>query len=1685
MIQRSKGLSAAAKPGVACRAPRLTGLARALRCALALAAAPVAWAGPVGGAVTAGQAQVSQAGNLTRVQQQSARAVIDWRSFDIGAREAVEFQQPDAGAITLNRVLGGNASALLGRISANGSVFLVNPSGMLFGEGAQIHVGGLLASTANISNANFMAGNFRFDEPGQAGARIDQRGTLRIADGGIAALVGRQVSNSGFIRATLGKVALAGGDAFVLDLAGDRLVNLILDPAALAQVNDAQGRPLIARVDNAGNIQAGGGRVEFSADTVSRLLDNLIHVQGDVRATTVDARDGVISLRGGPTTDITLGGVLLAGGRGGRIDAAGRDITLASSGQIDLGLGADLVLAATRDLVLAGPLNALRDASLGGASLGGASLAGASLTASAGRHLSVAQTIALNDGALSLSADQGRLGVASGVVLQNGSSAMRLQGGGGVALDRVHSGGAISISSSAGAVAVAGAISAPLAGAEPLPVASLAVTAQQGVTLNGALASGDIRLRSGADLVLGSASVASRSGNIGLNAGGRIEAAAGVGVLAGAGNLSASAGGAIDLQAVLASGDVSINAGAALSIALPLGQAAGAASRSITLDGAADVTLAGARAGSIRITSRNGSVRSLAGAGLLSSGAVALAALGGQAGSSAAPLAIVAGDGAGPAGVAGGASVEGRDGVTISTLVTPGAVLLRSGQGAVSVGSAVAGSAGSALGDGVGGVPGALPTRELHIEAAGEVALAGARTGPGGVTVGGSTAGAGAAGFLLSGGALLSDGDVWVNSSGAITLDALVQAGGHIRLAASAGGLTVGAAGIRSTGAGRGIALRAGADVRLNGDLQANAAAIVVQSTGGGVTALVATPGVDPVATDATLDAGSGVAAQVSVQASGDITLGGVRAAGGVALRSGNGNVLLLSPLGGAATGYDAYAQGYQPALRPDVGTLLISAPQGSVELNGLNLDGLADPHAAGSGLAVTAGRMILSNAPVAVNKGDIVLQAGIAQATDGVYLGSSVFSRGWDSVGSDGVRGGAGSAADQKVGYGLRISGRKLGRFDNNADVVALPGLFTVTLGQTGDKVVTDSEAYQVDVNGVRLRNAAGSLLRVITDGTDREHANDVRLVAAGDATLGTVVLGQSTFRAVAKVEIANNAANFRDADTLVPVSNAGALPLLLIDVTAIGGGVSGGVGGGSGGFIGRQPLAGFSPVLGGLSEAPIRARAAAQQIASTRGIALKLLAFESPQDLATEIWNNGVAFANTGKLYNPVANDFQPGQFQSSPVFRMEAEGGGLAGQVFTPSFSLDEGKATLPAGGSFKLTVKGDLLLANGVHCYPDCFATYTLRRLARPLSEYARIENIEVHFLDGAGNRLPIDPAFGNDWRLLQFPPPPPPNTPPPRVDESPARLNLILQIRFSGQPVLASAGTALGAQIRGSLLSSAGSAFGGVVSTSVPPDPAKAVQVSSLPKWAQAASGGLSLRTTDNPSDTPPVGYLVGNLVVDSSTAGTFDATQRGTRLELFDGVLDTQLGRVTGDTTGAINYIPGFGGIAVGKNSSSTGFSSVGAGVGRPSGGSGLAAVGAASARPVGGAATVGAGAQAGAAPGAPADTGFVLRVAGTDRDALDALPGALTAPAGRVADDGEGQPLDPGPAAQADLGRSASVPGAAANVNKRRYPLAVSDDGVACAPEAITAITAKPAAAGSGSAAARAPKRECPPAGR
>jgi large exoprotein involved in heme utilization and adhesion len=109
-----------------------------------------------------------------------------------------------------------------------------------------------------------MAGRLEFREPGRPGATVRNEGMITVAQGGFAALVAPQAANAGIITARLGKVALAAGDAFVLDLYGDTLVNLVVDAATLSALTDASGQPLAARVDHTGTLVADGGRVELT-----------------------------------------------------------------------------------------------------------------------------------------------------------------------------------------------------------------------------------------------------------------------------------------------------------------------------------------------------------------------------------------------------------------------------------------------------------------------------------------------------------------------------------------------------------------------------------------------------------------------------------------------------------------------------------------------------------------------------------------------------------------------------------------------------------------------------------------------------------------------------------------------------------------------------------------------------------------------------------------------------------------------------------------------------------------------------------------------------------------------------------------------------------------------------------------------------------------------------------------------------------------------------------------------------------------------------------------------------------------------------------------------------------------------------------------------------------------------------
>jgi filamentous hemagglutinin family protein len=331
----------------ALRAWLLGGTALLAPSGLAFAQGPAPGTGPSGGQVVAGSAGITQTAGggagQTTISQSSQRAAIEWRQFNVGAQHHVQFVQPNAQAATLNRVVGPDPSVIAGRMTATtpqggtgGLVAIVNQSGVVFAQGAQVNVGSLIASAANITNQNFMAGRMVFDGKAKPGASVENHGTITVADRGLAALVGPRVVNSGRINARLGKVALTGGaEAFSLDLAGDGLLSI--DVTHAVQAAPAGG---VALATNSGVIEAAGGAVLISAHAASGLVEDLVRHTGRISANTEAGQPGTVALRvnGG---NLRVDGVVEARGtapghRGGRIEAqaVGGTVTVAAAARI-------------------------------------------------------------------------------------------------------------------------------------------------------------------------------------------------------------------------------------------------------------------------------------------------------------------------------------------------------------------------------------------------------------------------------------------------------------------------------------------------------------------------------------------------------------------------------------------------------------------------------------------------------------------------------------------------------------------------------------------------------------------------------------------------------------------------------------------------------------------------------------------------------------------------------------------------------------------------------------------------------------------------------------------------------------------------------------------------------------------------------------------------------------------------------------------------------------------------------------------------------------------------------------------------------------------------------------------------------------------------------------------------------
>ena len=227
---------------------------------------------PTGGQIVAGQGSIGTSGSTMTVTQGSDRMVSNWSTFNIGQNASVSFQQPNTSSVALNRILDTSPSQIYGQLSANGQVFLLNPSGILFGPTARVDVGGLVASSLNMTNENFMAGRYSFEKSGNAGAVINQ-GQIRTADGGYVAFLSPHVKNEGEIVATQGTVAMAASDKVSLDFTGDSLVNFVVDQGAVD-----------AAVVNSGTISADGGLVVMTAKTADELIASVVNNDGVCRS---------------------------------------------------------------------------------------------------------------------------------------------------------------------------------------------------------------------------------------------------------------------------------------------------------------------------------------------------------------------------------------------------------------------------------------------------------------------------------------------------------------------------------------------------------------------------------------------------------------------------------------------------------------------------------------------------------------------------------------------------------------------------------------------------------------------------------------------------------------------------------------------------------------------------------------------------------------------------------------------------------------------------------------------------------------------------------------------------------------------------------------------------------------------------------------------------------------------------------------------------------------------------------------------------------------------------------------------------------------------------------------------------------------------------------------------------------
>ncbi|MDP1734895.1 MAG: filamentous hemagglutinin N-terminal domain-containing protein [Sulfuritalea sp.] len=288
--------------------PVRLGVAAVAACFLA---APVL-SNPVNPTVVNGSATFNQVGNVLTVTNSNG-AIINWDKFSIKAGETTHFAQTSASSSVLNRVLN-DPTAIYGTLSSNGRVWLVNPAGIMVGGGGRVDVAGFVASTLNITNADFLAGRNLFVNDGSAKDVINQ-GEITTPAGGSVYLIGSNVSNEGIITTPQGETILAAG-------ATVSLIDSAL-PGVKVDITGAAGNST-----NLGTITAEAGRIGIAGVIVRN--------SGTLNASSVVADGGRIFLKASQDAYVDGNGrIITTGTRGGSVEVLGNRVAVMDNASID------------------------------------------------------------------------------------------------------------------------------------------------------------------------------------------------------------------------------------------------------------------------------------------------------------------------------------------------------------------------------------------------------------------------------------------------------------------------------------------------------------------------------------------------------------------------------------------------------------------------------------------------------------------------------------------------------------------------------------------------------------------------------------------------------------------------------------------------------------------------------------------------------------------------------------------------------------------------------------------------------------------------------------------------------------------------------------------------------------------------------------------------------------------------------------------------------------------------------------------------------------------------------------------------------------------------------------------------------------------------------------------------------